>query len=251
MASFLSRGLGTLFLILFPPVKQKLTYTVGGFIQASGFAIMCLAHLYPEHHWPILIVGTIFYGSGRAVFMIPFILVSHFFRAEAEQKYLSLWYATNYFTRVFSYSLIFYLQSKFHWTQCMLIVGGSFICFTILNHLIIPEVEAVAGGGGENSNGSFTFLKEYLRNPRQFLLTADFYLNGFISGNLMMWTPYYLDAVGVKNYAIILVMTGIFFANGSVFMECLISLCPAFTRVITSTYVLFTMLLHVYWLLIP
>ena len=66
-ASYLSRSIGTLLLILFPPVKQKLTFTAFGFIQVGGFLIMCLAHLYPSHHQLILIAGTIFYGFGRIV----------------------------------------------------------------------------------------------------------------------------------------------------------------------------------------
>ena len=137
MTSFLSRGLGTLFLILFPPVKQKLTYTVGGFIQASGLAIMCLAHLYPEHHRLVLITGTFFYGFARAVYMIPLILVSQFYSAEADKKYLSMWYAATTLINGLSDGFIFYLQSRFHWTGCMLIVGGLFISFTTLNHLKI------------------------------------------------------------------------------------------------------------------
>ena len=76
--------------------------------------------------------------------MIPFILVSHHFREETEQKYLSIWYGINTFMRVISYIFIFYLKSKFHWTGYLLIVGGLSIFFTLLNHFIVPEVEAVA-----------------------------------------------------------------------------------------------------------
>ena len=83
-ASFFSRGIGTLLLILFPPVKQKLAFTVFGIVQVGGYLTMCLAHLYPSHHQLILIIGMVFYGSSRVVFMVPFILASQFFDTRTE-----------------------------------------------------------------------------------------------------------------------------------------------------------------------
>ena len=181
--------------------------------------------------------------------MIPFILVSQFYNPETEQKYLSIWYAATTLVRVFSYGLIFYLQSKFHWTDCMLVVGGIFILFTLLNQLTIPEVEADAGS---NNNGeSFAFLKEYLSDPRQFLLTADFYLTFSILVNLLTWAPYYLDTVGVRNYSVIVSLTGLFFTAGAIFMESLIGTCPSGIKIITTAYLICMLLLHAYWLLVP
>ena len=80
---------------------------------------------------------------------------------------------------------------------------------------------------------------------------ADFCLAHLIALNLLMWTPYYLDTIGVKGYATILTINPIFFPLGSLFMEFLVSLCTACTKIITSVYVLGMMLFQVYWLFLP
>ena len=180
--------------------------------------------------------------------MIPFILLSRFFDSRTEQRYLTIWYSAYPLFRGLGNSLFLYLESQLHWTQCMLIMAGLFLFINLISHLVVPEVQATADN---HSEGSLAFLKEYLSEPRHFLLAADFYMTQIVAMNLLMWVPYYLDTIGVKNYAIILAINGLFFTGGSLFMEFLISFCTSSTKTITTTFVLAFMLFHVYWLLIP
>ena len=117
MVSFVGRILGTTYVVFFPPRRQKLVYSIGGIINIMGALLMVLAHYMPSSSKFILIVAMLLFGMGRSVYMIPFILLSHFFDPRTEQAALTLWFGLTALSAVPFYGLTAFILTKEAWND--------------------------------------------------------------------------------------------------------------------------------------
>ena len=74
--SFIGRFLGTLTLILVRVKRQKLTYTMFGFLHIVGNGIIASAHFFPDESKLCFLSGMIIIGFSRGAYSTPFILMS-------------------------------------------------------------------------------------------------------------------------------------------------------------------------------
>ena len=141
MVSFIGRIVGTTYIVFFPPRRQTLVYSIGGFIHLIGALLIVLAHYLPSSAKFILIVAMALFGVGRSVYMLPFILLSHFFDHRTEQTALTLWFGITALSMVPLYGFIAFLLTKETWHDAYLIVTGLLALTLILNHVGVPEVQ--------------------------------------------------------------------------------------------------------------
>ena len=117
MVSFVGRILGTTYIVFFPPKRQKLVYSIGGIINIMGTLLMVLVHYLPSSAKFILIVAMLLFGLGRSVYMIPFILLSHFFDPRTEQTALTLWFGLTALSTVPFYGLAAFILTREAWND--------------------------------------------------------------------------------------------------------------------------------------
>ena len=239
-------------MILIRVRRQKLVYTVAGIIQISGYFIMVLAHFSPKNAKLCFILGHAVSGISRGVLFIPFVIVSQFFDPQLQQRYLSIWLGLKGLGSISAYLFSYFLVSKVSWESALMIMCGVFFLSLIINHITVPEIECQRSIMEDMSIGrTWQQIKDYIREPSQFLLLLE---SGLIIQPFMgleVWGVYYLVSLHIPGYLYITTFASLMIFPGSLALEYLISPFPSFKRVITISFLFLQFLIAIYFATMP
>ena len=153
---------------------------------------------------------------------------------------------------VSGYLFSYFLVSKVSWQSALMIMCGLFFISLLINHIAVPEVESEERTMEDISIGSSCRqIKNYMREPTQFLLILEsaFIIQPFLS--LGLWGVYYLVSLHIPNYLYITTFASFMLLPGSIVLEYLISPLPNFKRVLSTSFLFLMFLCAIYFALMP
>lgn len=78
MLSMIGRLLISLYFILIPAKRLKLTYFICALLQTLGLSLVASLHIFPHFSKPFYMIGMTLFGLGRVPAFLYLILVDHF-----------------------------------------------------------------------------------------------------------------------------------------------------------------------------
>ena len=140
MLNMFFRFIGSLYLTLFPLKKPKLGNLLFTILQGSCLYSVVLGHYFPAYVKPLMIVGFIGLGFGRAGTFLPYILAYQNLKSDDDIVAVNLWISLVFLGFGLAY-LINYLFSTichYHWSveisvSILIFIGLGIIVFIALN----------------------------------------------------------------------------------------------------------------------
>ena len=192
MLSLLSRCLFTIYLILFPFSKLKLTNFVLALLQFVALGIIALSHFIPSWYKFLMVVGMILLGAGKGNISLIYLVGFENMRGNENPSVINLWSSLTLVGDGIGLllSLLFLYSLGWNWSASMMVYNGLYLLSSLSFYFILDEVEV----NTENRQASqvMVHLKEYYsRQTSNWLLLADFVFLSNLAMVQLFWLPYY------------------------------------------------------------
>ena len=142
MINMISRLLGSLYLLLFPLKKPNLGNLMFTILQACCMYFVVLGHYFPTFVKPLMIVGFIGLGIGRASTFLPYLLAYQNLRSNEDVVTINLCFALSTLGCGFPYLIEYLVEVVLHchWTVELYVAIFLLLISGVVVYAVVDEV---------------------------------------------------------------------------------------------------------------